>query len=62
VEFTEKVTQVVSREISDAFFRCKVCSYVRKQKVTAVMLVSMHAGKCCMVSGPFILSCKIASG
>jgi hypothetical protein len=32
VEFTEKMTQVVSREASNAFFCRKVCSYVMKAK------------------------------
>ena len=60
MEFTEKVTKVDSYDASIAFFRLAVIKC--KQKVAAVMLVSTHAGKCCMVSGPFMLSCKVASG
>ena len=33
-----------------------------RQKVAAVKLVSAHADRHCMVIGPFLLSCYVASG
>jgi hypothetical protein len=40
------------------FFVARFAIIEHKQKVAAVLLVLTH----CMVSGPFILSCKVASG
>ncbi len=37
MEFTEKETQVVSCEVSNAFLCCNICSDVRQAKVAAVM-------------------------